>query len=104
MNKYLNFCTPMKSQKDVNTFSDWITVAYQMGSMQNIPQYSGPDVGKKLVDVATKHFQGLSVSSSDQEIYTAMRNSAMVSMRQDPTKCLNSMIFYLSYKLNFCSF
>jgi len=89
MNKYLNFCTPMKSQKDVNTFSDWITVAYQMGSMQNIPQYSGPDVGKKLVDVATKHFQGLSVSSSDQEIYTAMRNSAMVSMRQDPTKCLN---------------
>ena len=87
----MNFCTPMNSSRDVSTFSGWVSMAYQMGSMQNIPQYSGPNVGVHLIDIATRYFANLNTNSSDQEIYLAMRASAMINFGQNPSNCLDSI-------------
>jgi len=87
--KYMNFCSPMNSSRDVTTFMNWVSMAYQMGSMQNIPQYSGPDAGVHLIDIATRYFANLTIKSSDQNIYLAMRASAMINFKQNPANCLD---------------
>jgi len=88
LNKYMNFCSPLQNHNDVLTLLYWLRNSYIMGSMLNLVQTSGPDAGKRLLDTAMRSFTNLNVKSSDQDIFLAMRNSAMISMRYDPNQCL----------------
>jgi len=88
LNQYMNFCSPLTNHNDVLTLLYWLRNSYIMGSMLNLVQTSGAEAGKRLVDTAMKAFDGLTVKSSDQDIFIAMRNSGMISMRYDPSKCL----------------
>jgi len=89
LNQYLNLCHPMTTSDDINKLSNWMKHSFVTGSMFNNYLTSGSYAGKRLLEVATLYFANLNVTSSDHDIFLAMRNSAMICQKKDPKTCLN---------------
>ena len=83
----------MTTSNDISKLSNWMKHSFVTGSMFNNYQNSGTYAGKRLLEVATLYFANINVTSSDRDIFSAMRNSAMICQKKDPRTCLNCIKF-----------